>query len=199
MKSHSDKIKKQAIQAYSENRTLQSVANEFGVSLSAVYNWVRQNGTGTRRRGRPEKSTPGERDQSILKLAETETVQSIAERYNLSRQRVHAILNRWEFTRATSPRPLNPESPSPTWHAARTKENRDVVLSFRLTKAQFNKLQQTSTRHRHGLGPTPFIGKQGRTPNRNRRARVARSRVNLLIGVYNFPFLSPLDFQCDKE
>jgi transposase-like protein len=150
MKKINNRIKERAITAYSEGRgTLQSIATEVGVATSTVYSWVTQNGTNTRRPGRPgrpgrpEYAAPGERDQSILKLAETESVKSITERFDLTRQRVYAILARWNFPPAPGlgPHPPNPQSSRPTPKAARLKENRDAVISFRITHAQLNNLR----------------------------------------------------------
>ncbi|MFT5470702.1 MAG: transposase-like protein [Verrucomicrobiales bacterium] len=144
MKKINNRIKERAITAYSEGRgTLQSIATEVGVATSTVYSWVTQNGTNTRRPGRPEYAAPGERDQSILKLTETESVKAITERFDLTRQRVYAILARWDFPPAPGlgPHPPNPQSSRPTPKAARLKENRDAVISFRITHAQLNNLR----------------------------------------------------------
>ena len=151
MKRHNNAIKHQAVAAYSKGNTLAAISKQLNISPNTIYNWVKHSSHETHGRGRRQLSSPSERDRHILRAAETQSVSSIAEQFNISRQRVHAILKHWGFDRSSVNTPTMGEAKNPIVELCGqldSRENRDVVITFRITPSQASKLQQ-------GLEPQP--------------------------------------------
>lgn len=143
MKRYDEQTKTRVKQAYATGRTLQSIADEFGVSKATILNWGKQSESEPRKRGRRTLPAPGERDRLILELAQTLPVGLIARRHGLSRQRVHAILKRWGCKPSSIVQPDRAQSVDQGGDCSRQrKENKEIVISFRLSRRHAQLLRQ---------------------------------------------------------
>lgn len=160
MKRYDEQTKTRTKQAYATGRTLQSIADEFGVPTATIYNWAKQSEMEPRKRGRPALGKPSERDQTIIELAKALPAALIARRFGLSRQRVHSILKRWTVEPSQILRPDHGQSATQGEERhPRRKENKDVVISFRLSRRHAKLLRQGED---HGSAPFLSLSKLAR-------------------------------------
>jgi len=95
------------------------------------------------RRGRKAAKLPSARHLEILKATKSHTYEEVGQQYGFSKQRVAQIAKRWRDFLPIRPLAARKQSSNYFRPQARTpKEIRTEVISFRLTTAELQKLQQ---------------------------------------------------------
>ena len=116
------------------------LARRHGVSLSTISHWARKANLTQKPRGRRSLDKPNATQQEMIELSAHLTLAKIAERFGVSRQRVHQVLKRWSQLRPTPP-PAAEVHPNlaPVRHV---RELKDTVVSFRLSAPQIGRVNE---------------------------------------------------------
>jgi hypothetical protein len=114
------------------------LARRHRVSPSTITVWARRAGLAPRRRGRHRLSEPTGIHRRMLELSCVLTGAKIADRFEVSRQRVHQVLKRWSHLRPARTQVVQPaQAPRPLRCARAVK---DTIISFRLSSPQVNRI-----------------------------------------------------------
>lgn len=138
-----------------------TLARSHSVSPSTISHWARNANLKQKPRGRRCLDKPSITHQEIIQLSAHLTLAKIAERFGVSRQRVHQILKRWNHLRPPPP-PMakvnsNP-APGRRVRALKDRRRRELVICFRLRADELALLRESlpqsvtqSTRSPHKL------------------------------------------------
>ncbi len=127
--------------------TTGAIAAEFGISTATLTCWAKKSRIVLRSRGRRKLPAPSPLHRLVLDGVQTDTYASVGARFGFSKQRVHAIVRRWQHvllstkasTPPTSSEPVRPEK------FIDGNEVKSIVITFRLTPKEVAQLDQ----HRH--------------------------------------------------
>lgn len=119
--------------------SLGTVAKRNSINPTTLSQWAMKLGIGKRKRGRPFLTSPTSTHQRICELAREHGVAEAARRLELSRQRVHSIIRRWQPELLGRRKPTSKKRCAPTSH----REPRRIVVSFRFSDSEWQRLLDT--------------------------------------------------------
>lgn len=91
-----NEIPEQMLTAYAAGeKTLEEIGKEFGVSPSTVSLLAQSRGLPHRKRGRRTMTKPTPEQEVILKLAQTESYESVGQKFGLAKERIGNLMVRW--------------------------------------------------------------------------------------------------------
>lgn len=135
------------IELLSSKSTAKSIAKKHGVSEPTLSYWTQRLKLPRRRRGRPVLLGPTPLHERMLALVRIHGVAEAARRSGLSRQRVHQVVCTWAPELKGHSRKCRMENHPNTGKPA----PKDVVVSFRLTRDEWQRLTNTDVQ-----APTPL-------------------------------------------
>lgn len=107
------------------------LAQRHQVSRSTITYWTKKAGLPLKRRGRSCLAEPNAAQREVIELSKSLKQTQIAQRFNISKQRVQQILKRWAHL---LPKPIvNPTAPP---SQLPQREVRERIICFRLTSRQ---------------------------------------------------------------
>lgn len=153
---------KEMLAMYSDSSyTTSEIARRFGVCPASITNAAKHAGLPLRMRGRWPQGAPPSGVQDILLEAWTNTYDTVASRFGLTKQRIAKIVDRWRewATNQLGPRQVQapkPAASAPMVQPTRTSETSVHVISFRVPTSVFNQLAQKNAITPPGQSPSQF-------------------------------------------
>lgn len=88
--------KKKAIKQYRSGILISTIAQECGVTESAVSQWAKQKGIKRRQRGCKLRKAPSKLHKAIIRRARQVTFEQVGKEFGITRARAHEVVQRWK-------------------------------------------------------------------------------------------------------